>query len=72
MLGFQGLWQHQVLRGGWQLGQQEILCSRRVWQPVLAKRSSTLAWRTPSLAEKPGRPVCTGREPDTAEVTLRA
>ena len=23
-------------QGGWQLGQQEIWCSRRVWQPVLA------------------------------------
>ena len=23
-------------QGGWQLGQQEIYCSRRVWQPVLA------------------------------------
>ena len=34
LLGLQGFWQHQVL--SWRLGQQEIQCSRRVWQPVLA------------------------------------
>jgi len=31
----------------WQLGQQEIQCSRRLWQPVLTNSSSILAWRTP-------------------------
>ena len=31
-----GFWQHQVLKGGWRLGQQEIQCFRRGWQPVLA------------------------------------
>ena len=35
LLGLQGFWQHQVLRS-WRLGQQEIQCSRRVWQPGLA------------------------------------
>ena len=25
-------------QGGWRLGQQEMQCSRRVWQPVLADR----------------------------------
>ena len=30
----------------WQLGQQEIQCSKRVWQPVL---TSILAWRVPPL-----------------------
>ena len=35
LLGLQGFWQHQVLRS-WRLGQQEIQCSRRVWQPALA------------------------------------
>ena len=39
-------------QGGWQLGQQEIQCSRRVWQPVLA---STLQY---SCLENP----CPGRE----------
>ena len=34
LLRLQGFWQHQVL--SWRLGQQEIQCSRRVWQPVLA------------------------------------
>ena len=37
LLGLQGFWQYKVLRGvPWRLGQQEIQCSRRVWQPVLA------------------------------------
>ena len=36
LLGLQGFWQHQVLRGSWQLGQQETKCSRRVWKAVLA------------------------------------
>ena len=36
LLGSQGFRQHQVLRGCWRLGQQEIQCSRRVWQPVMA------------------------------------
>ena len=34
-------------QGSWQLGQQEIQCSRRVWQPVLA---NTLQY---SCLEKP-------------------
>ena len=33
LLGLQGFWQHH---GSWRLGQQEIQCSRGVWQPVLA------------------------------------
>ena len=34
-------------QGSWRLGQQEIRCSRRAWQPVLASMLSILAWRTP-------------------------
>ena len=34
-------------QGGWRLGQQEIQCSRRVWQPVLANTLQILASRTP-------------------------
>ena len=33
-------------QGSWWLGQQELQCYRRVWQPVLANTSSILAWRT--------------------------
>ena len=32
LLGSQGLW--QLTQGNWRLGQQEIQCSRRVWQPT--------------------------------------
>ena len=31
----------------WQLGQQEILCSRRVWQPVLANTLQYSCLETP-------------------------
>ena len=31
LLGLQGFWQHQVLRGSWWLGQQEVKCTRRVY-----------------------------------------
>ena len=48
-------------QGSWQVGQQEIYCSRRVWQPVLANTLQDLAWRTP-LTEKPGRPQSTGMQ----------
>ena len=42
-------------QGGWQLGQQEIQCSRRVWpEKAMAPHSSTLAWRIP-CTEEPGR-----------------
>ena len=33
-------------QGSWQLGKQEIQCSRRVWQQYWPIHSSILAWRT--------------------------
>ena len=48
--------------GNWQLGQQETQCSRRVWHQYWPICSSILAWRTPSLTEKPGRPQSTGSQ----------
>ena len=46
-------------QGGWQLGKQEIRCSRRCqYWPTC---SSILAWRNP-LTEKPGRPQSTGSQ----------
>ena len=45
-------------QGGWRLGQQEIQCSRRAWQPVLANTLQYSCWRSPpSVTEKTGRPV---------------
>ena len=57
LLGLQGFWQHQVL--SWQLGQQEIQCSRRYGSQFGPIHSSILAWRSP-LTEKPGRPQSIG------------
>ena len=49
-------------QGSWQLGQQEIPCSRRAWQQYWPTHSSVLSWRTPSLTEKTGRPQATGSQ----------
>lgn len=60
-------------QGSWWLEQQEILCSRRVWQPVFANTLPIFAWRTP-MTEKPGRThspqVC--KELNTMEAALHA
>ena len=40
---------------GWRLGQQEIQCSRRVWQPISANMLQYSCLENP-LTEKPGRP----------------
>ena len=62
MLGSQRFWQQQVLRevggyGGRKHGALEGY-GNQYW-PI---RSSILAWRTPSLTEKPGRPQSTGMQ----------
>ena len=50
-------------QGSWQLGQQEIQCSRRVWQPVLANMLQYSCLKNPpSQTEKPGRPQSTGSQ----------
>ena len=46
-------------QGRWQLEQQEIQCSRGVWQPVLANTLQYSCLENP-LTEKPGRPQPTG------------
>ena len=57
-------------QGGWQLGQQEIQCSRRVWQPVLAHTLLYSCLENPLdreawQASLPGR-----KESDTTKATL--
>ena len=47
-------------QGSRHLGQQEIQCSRWVWQPVLANTLQYSCLENPTLAEKPGRPQSTG------------
>ena len=56
--------------GGWQLGQQEIQCSRRVWQPVLANTLQCSCLENPPT-EKPGRPQSTGSQRVGHEAPLR-
>ena len=60
LLELQGFWQPQVLRGGWWLGQQEIQCSRRVWQPVLANTLQYSCLENSLSDRKPGRPQSIG------------
>ena len=47
--------------GSWQLGKQEIKCSKMVWQPVATSigQYAPVPGETP-LMEKPGRPQSTG------------
>ena len=45
-------------QGGWWPGQQEIECSRRVWQPVLANTLQYSCLESPPI-RKPGRPQST-------------
>ena len=50
-------------QGGWWLGQQEIQCSRRVWQQVPANMLQyPCLENSRSLTEKPGRPQSTGSQ----------
>ena len=60
LLGSLGFWKHQVLRrvGGWGSRKYSALevYGNQSW-PI---HSSILAWRTPSLTEKSGRPQSTG------------
>ena len=62
-----------ALEGSWCLGQREIECSRRVWQPVLANVLQYSCLENPtSLTEKPGRHSLRGcKESDMTKVTPR-
>ena len=59
--------------GGWQEGQQEIQCSRRVWQPVLAKMLQYSCLENP-LSDREAWQATVHRviELDTTEATLCA
>ena len=39
-------------QGSWRLGQQEILCSRRVWQPELASMLQYSCLENPHLPDR--------------------
>ena len=60
LLGCQGFWQHQVLRGVGVWGSRKYSALEGYGNQYWPIRSSMFAWRTPSLTEKPGRPQSTG------------
>ena len=59
LLGSQGFWQHQVLRGAGSSGSRKYSALEGYGNQSWPTGSSILAWRTP-LTEKPGRPQSTG------------
>ena len=60
--GLQGFWQHQVLRGVGGQGSRKYSALEGYGNQYWPICSSMLAWRTPSLTEKPGRPQSTGSQ----------
>ena len=60
LLGSQGFWQHQVLRGVGGQGSRKYSALKRYGNQSWPICSSILTWRTRSLTEKPGRPQSTG------------
>ena len=59
LLGSQGFWQHQVLRGVGGQGSRKYSALEGYGNQYWPIHSSVLAWRAP-LTEKPGRPQSTG------------
>ena len=71
LLGLQGFWQHQVLRGVGDYGSRKYSALEGYGNQYWPIRASVLAWGTPSLTEKPGRDSLQGcKESDTTEATL--
>ena len=62
LLGSQGFWQHQVLRGVGGQGSRKYSALKRYGNQSWPICSSIFAWRTHSLTEKPGRPQSTGSQ----------
>ena len=58
VLGSQGFWQHQVLRGVGSYSRRKYSALEGYGNQYWPIESSILAWRTP-LTEKPGRPQST-------------
>ena len=61
LLGSQGFWKHQVLRGVDSQGSRKYSALEGYGNQYWPICSSFLAWRTP-LTEKPGRPQSTGSQ----------
>ena len=62
LLGLQGFLKDQVLRGVGSSGSRIYSALEGYGSQYWPIRSSILAWRTPSLTERPGRPQPTGLE----------
>ena len=62
LFGLQGLWQHQVLSGVSGEGSRKYSALEGYGNQYWPIRANILAWRIPSLTEKPGRPQSTGSQ----------
>ena len=62
LLGLQGFWKHQVLRGVGSQGSRKYSALEVYGNQYWPLHSSIFAWRTLSLTEKPGRPQSTGSQ----------
>ena len=62
LLGSQGFWQHQVLRGVGGYGSRKYTALEGYDNQYWSICSRILAWRTPSLTAKSGRPQSTGSQ----------
>ena len=62
LFGFQRFWQHQVLRGVSHYCCRKYGALEEYENQYWPTHSSLLAWRTPSLTERPGRPQSTGSQ----------
>ena len=60
LLGSQGFWQHRLLRRVGGQGSRKYSALEGYGKQYWPIHSSILAWRTPSLTEKPGRPQSIG------------
>ena len=60
LLGSQGFWQHQVLRRVGSKGSKKYGALEGYGKQFWPICFGILAWRTPFLTEKPGRPQSTG------------
>ena len=62
LVGSQRFWQHQVLREADSEGSRKYSALEGYGNQYWPIRSSILAWRSPSLTEKPGRSQSTGSQ----------
>ena len=72
LLGLQGFWQHQVLRGVGSQGSMKYSALEGYVSQYWPVHSSILAWRTPWQRSLAGHSLQCWKELDTVEATLHA